>query len=228
MTFIEPVLGLAPGNPELLREHLHKKALEADPKISGAKLKEEMDVATVDEQVEEASTVFPKDDKGPFFWDYQLRGFFKESLFALIELGDPLVDDLSKWSYKKAVGLYLFVNPRRIHTLDGSGQHQAPVKLKPEECPTERPLRGQTPQGERIALARSEALPVGTTITFEVVWLVTESKKKTTAVFTENLICACLDYGALHGFAQWRSAGWGRYTWQKVGIDSDVPTTAPA
>ena len=70
-------------------------------------------------------------------WDYQLRGFFKEKLYSLIELGQC---DLSKWNYKKAVDLFLFVNPRRIRYWRG-----VPI-LKPDGD-LQRPLRAVTMQG---------------------------------------------------------------------------------
>ena len=65
-----------------------------------------------------------------------------------------------------------------------------------------RPLRASTPQGDRTALAMSEAVPEGSWIEFSVVCL------------DEDVIpCIkeCLDYGTLRGLGQWRNSGKGTF-----------------
>ena len=71
----------------------------------------------------------------------------------------------------------------------------------------ERPLRASTPQGDRVALSRSESIPAGSTVTFTVQCLVENDLK---------LIEEWLEYGELHGTGQWRNGGKGRYTYEEV------------
>lgn len=69
----------------------------------------------------------------------------------------------------------------------------------------DRPLRASTPQGERIALAVSEAVPVGSWIEFSI------------ALFDKSMtngIVECLDYGVFRGLGQWRNSGKGRFVYE--------------
>lgn len=76
-------------------------------------------------------------------------------------------------------------------------------KTKPKVGICERPLRAQTAQGERIALARSDTCPPGTVIEFDLVIL---------GGVSEALLREWLDYGALRGLGQWRNSGKGRFS----------------
>ena len=69
----------------------------------------------------------------------------------------------------------------------------------------QRPLRGQTAQGERISLANSEQIPAGTKIVFDILIL---DKKY------EKLVIEWLEYGELRGVGQWRNSGKGRFTFK--------------
>ena len=68
----------------------------------------------------------------------------------------------------------------------------------------ERPLRAQTAQGERVALAISEEVPAGSWLEFDVVCL---DDGHVPAVLE------WLDYGQLRGLGQWRNSGKGRFTY---------------
>lgn len=76
---------------------------------------------------------------------------------------------------------FLFVRPVKIYIAD--------VDAKLEIV--ERPLRASTPQGERIAIARSEALPAGTRIGFEVIVL--------NDVINKSCLESLLEYGQYAG-----------------------------
>ena len=65
----------------------------------------------------------------------------------------------------------------------------------------ERPLRAQTPMGERVSIAKSESVPAGTTAEFEIECL--DPK-------LEDMVRECLDYGAKRGLGQWRNSGKGQ------------------
>ena len=69
----------------------------------------------------------------------------------------------------------------------------------------QRPIRTTGPQGERVALANSETIPAGSSITFEII-LFDEDH--------EDVVTEWLNYGKWRGLAQWRNSGKGRFTWQ--------------
>lgn len=56
-----------------------------------------------------------------------------------------------------------------------------------------------------MTLARSDTCPSGTTLEFTVMVL---------GQVSEALLIEWLDYGALLGLGQWRSGGWGVFTYQ--------------
>lgn len=90
----------------------------------------------------------------------------------------------------------MFVKPRMIPiTFDGAMGN----------C--QRPLRGQTAQGERIALANSEQIPAGATCEFEVIALKPDLL---------DMVREWLDYGEWHGMGQWRNSGRGTFTWEEI------------
>ena len=64
----------------------------------------------------------------------------------------------------------------------------------------------QTAQGERVALASSESIPAGATMTFDINMMVPK--------LHEKAIREMLDYGRLRGFGQWRNSGKGRFTYE--------------
>ena len=64
----------------------------------------------------------------------------------------------------------------------------------------QRPLRAQTLQGERVALAQSEEAPKGTTIEFSVLTL---------APGLEKVLAECWEYAQLRFMGAWRNSGKG-------------------
>jgi hypothetical protein len=71
----------------------------------------------------------------------------------------------------------------------------------------ERSLRASTPQGDRIALSRSESVPEGSSVTFTVQCLIKSDL---------DLVDEWMEYGRLHGTGQWRNAGKGRFEFEVV------------
>jgi hypothetical protein len=211
MTFTEPLLGSQPGNKEVHSEFIAARAaaFKGEPPKTAVDAVEETEAIAPDVAVEKASTVFARDEKGLLLWDYQFRGFLKEAINTLIDLGEC---KLSRWSYKRSVDQFVFVTPRRVYLRDAEGKH-----LTGQMEFLERPLRATTMQGDRIALARSEMLQVGTNCELEFKCMLPDSApKKTIAIIDRELVKACLDYNADRGWGQWRSGGYGRYTWEEV------------
>jgi len=199
-TFTEPLLGTASANPAIQEEFIASKA----PTASQA---EEVAAVSVAESIAKATTIFPRDDDGLFLWDYQVRGFLKEAIGVLAELGEA--PGLSKWTYKRAVDALVFVSPRKCRLLDQN------LSLVTRADGTEqRPIRCTTMQGDRVALASSERLPAGTRIAFSVT-LISGGEKAKLKVSRELLIEA-LNFGALRGLGQWRNGSFGRFSWEEV------------
>jgi hypothetical protein len=193
LTFTEELLGTLAGNKELAKEFI----LANNPNVKATDEDEALKNLPDDEKLQKSSTVFNRDESDrPFLWDYQIRGFFKDAM-GFLKRGK--ISGFEKLSYKKVVDGLVFVEPRKIPLL-------LPEGLKADSLGIcERPLRAQTQQGERIALARSEVCPAGTRMEFTIVLL--DEKLM-------PLIEDCLNYGKYRGIGQWRNSGKGRFAWK--------------
>ena len=188
ITFTEEVLGTSSANPDIHREFIASKAPDA------ATAEEEVAAIGVDAAVEKSTTIFPKENGKPFFWDYQLKGFFKDTCSALARVPDTKSSKLK--AFKKVIDGTIFVFPRRIFVnMNGAMGH----------C--ERPLRAETAQGPRVALANSETIAAGSSFECEV---------RTLDPKAEGIVREWLDYGTLRGLGQWRSSGKGRFSWEEI------------
>ena len=189
VTFIEELLGTASNNPEIQSEFIASKAPDAKS------LKEEVAAVGAEEVEEKSMTVFPKDENGnPFLWDYQIKGFFKDSCGVLKKVSGTKSSAIK--AYKKEIDGLIFPEPRKI-----------PIVCADSIGNCQRPLRGQTAQGERIALANSETVPAGSYIEFSVMCLKDDLMKA---------VKEWLDYGKWRGIGQWRNSGKGRFTWEEI------------
>lgn len=199
LTFFEQVLGTASNNPEIHDEFIASKAPDSPTK--NEQIKEEIEALGVGEVVEKSMTIFPRmvvdGNSVPFVYDYQVKGFFKDSCKSLRGVKDTLSSKLT--AYQKEIDGKVFVKERKIPF-----QNFGHVG----EC--QRPLRGQTAQGERIALAHSETVQEGSFIEFTV--MVLEAKKCDLL----EIVKEWLDYGQLRGLGQWRNSGKGRFTWEEI------------
>ena len=194
LTFTESALGTASNNKELHRDFIAGKAPDHPSR------EEEIAAIGTDEAVEKGMTVFPRDEDGDLiFWDYQIRGFFKEACSCLRRCKgeDFAANSLKIKAFKKIIDGNIFVEPRKIK-----------IDLKGGEIGNlQRPLRAQTMQGERISLANSETIPAGSVIEFTIVMLSDEY---------EAAVIEWLNYGRFKGLGQWRNGGYGRFTWEKI------------
>lgn len=195
VTFKEEALGMTPGSPDIYREYIASKSPDANT------IEEEVASVGVDAVEENGITVFPKMEDGtPFIWDYQIKGYLKDSCGMLSRAGKAGYSGgkacAAIKAYKKVIDGLIFVQPRKI-----------PITLSGEQGYCSRSLRASTPMGERISLAKSETCPAGSTFEFEVICL---DKK------LEDMVRECLDYGELHGFGQWRNSGKGVFDWEEV------------
>lgn len=189
LTFTEEVLGTSSNNPEIHSEYIASKAPDAKSR------EEEVEALGVEEVVEKSMTIFPKlDDGTPFLYDYQIKGFFKDTCSALRKVSDTKSSKLK--AFKKEIDGLVFIEERKI-PFNNFGTIG--------EC--QRPLRAQTAQGERIALAHSETVQADSYIEFTVTCLKDD---------LIGYVKEWLDYGKYRGIGQWRNASKGRFVWEEI------------
>lgn len=93
LTFTEPLLGTWPANQNVAREYIASKGPDA------ATIEDEVAALGADAAADKAMTVFPRNEAGqPILYDYQVKGFFKDSCDMLGRIGGK--DEKGK---KKAV-----------------------------------------------------------------------------------------------------------------------------
>lgn len=197
LTFTEPVLGTWPSNQNIAREFIASKSPDA------ATVEDEVAALGADAVADKGMTVFPRNEAGqPVLYDYQVKGFFKDSCGMLGRIGGKTetgkkkaVNESGKiTAYKKVIDGLIFVSPRMI-----------PICFSGEMSECQRPLRAQTAQGERVSLANSEQIPAGSTCEFEVLCMDDSYEKA---------VLEWLNYGAMRGIGQWRNSGKGRFTYE--------------
>lgn len=198
LTFIDECLGTAPNNEEIYRKYIASKASDA-PSIE-----EEVDSLGVDELTEQGMTVFMRDEDGnPIMFNYQIRGFFKSACKSLREISQSLSSEMT--AYQKNIDLRIFV----FEDINDKARRKIRLNLPDNtdigNC--QRPLRANTAQGERIALANSETVPAGTTMEF---WVEVFKKKDL------DTVREWLDFGAYNGLGQWRNSGKGAFVWEEL------------
>ena len=195
LTFVEPLLGSQPSNPNIYLDYVASKAPE-DERI---KIEDEVAALGVQEVADKVMTVFPRTaDGAPFIYDYQIKGFFKSACSALRKIKQTRSAGIK--AFKKEIDQLIFVYPRQIRlNFDGNIRRN------------ERSLRADTPQGARTAIAVSQEVSAGThTGEFVIFSLIDDDEK---------LIYEWLNYGILHGLGQWRNAGFGRFKWELVSVE---------
>lgn len=195
LTFTEEVLGTASNDPEIHDNYIASKAPDAPTR------KEEVAALGTGEVIEKGMTVFPRITENgnqiPFVWDYQIKGFFKDTCAALKKVSGSVSSKLT--AYKKEIDGLVFVKERKI-----------PFKNFGHVGECQRPLRGQTAQGERIALAHSETVQEGSYVEFTI--LVFKSSK----CDLMKAVREWLDFGIYRGLGQWRNSGKGRFIWEEI------------
>lgn len=196
ITFIEDVLGTSPNDEEIYSSYIGSKAPNA------MTMEEEIDALGLETVAEKGKTVFGRDKDGdPIIYDYQIRGFLKAAFSALKKV--PGMKCASLKAFKKIVDTLIYCYPRKIkiHVVGG------PIV----DC--QRPLRASTPQGDRVTLANSEAIPRGSwcIVTFE--------------ALEDDLIPyirEALGFGLYNGIGQWRNSGKGQFYWEELDGDKVI------
>lgn len=185
--FLTPVLGSQPTR-DVATEFLAKK--------NGFTTLPEDEIELLPDALERGTTVFHRlPDGSPCVMNYHLLGFLKEA--GKVQNGR--VTGGVK-ALRSKVSSNVFVSPRflQLHVPEGGGVDYL-----------ERPLRAETAQGPRVALARSEQLPEGTWFTAGLEILQGE--------ISEDVLRDLLDYGYFRGLGQWRNSGaYGTFRYELV------------
>lgn len=186
VVFLEGVLGSQPSG-QVASEFLAKKA--------GYEVLPMDELESLPEALEKGTTVFHRNGKEePVLFDYQVKGFIKNAGKVLNGKVKGGIKNL-----RMKVNDYIFVSPRKIelHMPEGGTIEYL-----------ERPLRAETAQGPRVALARSEMLPAGT-------WFKC-GLTVVGGVLEEEVVRELLDYGYWMGIGQWRNARYGCFRYELV------------
>lgn len=198
LRLLEPLLGTVPKSETVFTDYLASLALKRrdggeriTPEAALELIEEEK--STLPDREERGWTGFHEDEHGPFLYDYQVKGFIKEAASIVALMGITNIANL-----KNKVDNLVYVQPRRIRLtcLD--------------EYPLERPLRAMTPRGPRVSLLRSDQVPAGEEINFEL-WVLRNKKEVTVELLRE-----LLTLGLLKGLGQWRNGGYGRFQFELV------------
>ena len=184
LTFLEPILGTVPKDPDIYKSYIADKAALNDEELAE-------ELATVERIEEKGWTGFHKLNGLPVIYNYAIKGFFKDACSMLTRTKDSESGKVR--AFKKIIDGLVFIEPRQIYLV-------LPDNAKIGVL--ERPLRAQTAQGERITLARSDTCPTGTTMEFTI---------KILGQVSEKLLREWLDYGGFRGLGQWRNADYGKF-----------------
>jgi hypothetical protein len=185
VTFLTPVLGAQPTK-DVATEYLGSKFVD-----NGGVIPEE-ELESLPETIEKGTTVFHKIDGLPVFWDYQIKGFLKEA-------GRTFNGLQNVKALRSKIDNFVFVKPRKIEINMSEGSE---IEF------LERPLRAETAQGPRVALARSEMIKEGAWLEFYI-----EIFK---GQVTDDIIRELMTYGEYKGIGQWRNGGYGRFTFEFI------------
>lgn len=203
ITGTSPLLGSISLDKEVATNFIANKTKTDEEK---ARALEDMKDLPEDEVLEKETTGFYRDaNMCPILKDYQIKGFFKGAAKAL-------KDQLKIAAYASKIDNFVFIkgDKGRNITLTRDGDQITGV-----DDILERPLRCETMQGPRVALARSEMISEGWEAEFSITVVENAGTAKSSAI-TLDTIRELLSYGELKGLLQWRNAGYGSFTYEEV------------
>lgn len=235
--WLEKALGTSPNNKELLAEYIASNAPDALSK------EQEVEALGEDNVFAKGVNIYPKGqfsydtkhdrfidgldkhlgieptadcvtvDRIPYYYNYQIRGAFKDSC-GLLARADKDTESGKLKAYKKVIDGGIFVFPRRIGInvpetyLDDDGVTILNSFDENGNLPIlQRPIRTSGPSGERVAIAASEQIPAGSTMKFTIG--MTSEKFKPAVI-------EWLNYFSVHGISGWRNSGMGICRWREI------------
>ncbi len=204
ITLIEDMLGTIVKDKDVFKEYLAAAALEAG--TAPEQVDESVEAVPPPPDRKGSETGFYTDDEGIFLFDYQFRGFLRE---AANTLAGP--DQLNIKNLRSKFTNFVFVTPRKIRIFGVSPLNSVPMLqiIKPDDQFT-RPVRAMTMQGPRVSLVRSDIVKAGRWFDLEISLL--KNKEK----IDFDVIETVMEYGKLQGLLQFRTGGWGRFSFEKI------------
>lgn len=194
LTFTTPILGSAPSNPDIYAKFVATKKAEATAEQITSET-ETIPPIPFDERTGKMIFRVDPESKAKIFLMHQIKGFLKAACSSV--LGKEIT------SYKSKIDRLIFVTPLRI-PLKKNGEIITALELPLNE----RPLSAQTMQGPRVTLVSSEEL-AECTVDFQLEVLPLGEKD-----FDQETLDYIFQYGQYSGISQWRSAGYGRFTFE--------------
>jgi len=207
MTFIDSILGGEPGDPEVHSRYIQTQIPDDMYTEEELKAIKEEEISALMEGDAKGKTVFYRNEDGePCLRNNHIKGFFKSACEALRSDKSTLSSKIT--AYKKAIDKQVFV----FSDSSNKANRFIPIQNYGEIKSCQRPLRAQTAQGERVALADSEEIDAGAYIEFDVEVLRNDKKPLTTELIEE-----WLEYAQYNGIGQWRNSGHGAAVYEIIG-----------
>lgn len=180
---LEPLLGTVPKNTEVYSTYIATKRPEG---LASDEAPLELTEEQLDDGLEAKgwTTFYTNASGDPILMDYQVKGFLKES-------ANILKETLNLKALRSHLDNELFVTPRQIRLPAIAAE------------PLERPLRAMTAQGPRVTVVRSDQIPAGAVIEWDM-------KVLPKSRITKEVLEALLEYGEVKGLGQWRNGSYGR------------------
>ena len=196
LTFVDELLGTAANDKDIYGSYIASKNPD------GCTMADEIEAIGEEEVKEKGKTVFPrnKQDK-PILWSYQIKGFFKSACKAMKQIDGSKSSQVKAYKGKIDQLVFVFADAKNKADREIVIHTDQPVG----EC--QRPLRADTAQGPRVAIAYSESIAAGAWVEFDIEVLNPKDL---------DLVREWLDYGIYNGLCQWRNAGKGAFTWMEL------------
>jgi hypothetical protein len=230
LTFLRDMLGTNPMDADIHGTHVidkERKIITEKSKVNKALSNKYLDASDISEERkqeemgkikeraeelmeivgdldEKGITVFFREDGKVCIGDHMIYGFLKAAAEAISQtLPKKNGTILHSASYTQSI-----IN-RHVSCTDEFIFSDTDIKRKPDGSPDYkvRSLRAQTPQGPRVTIAKSERIPKGAKLEFNL--QIMEGSP-----LTVEALKTLLDYGKITGLGQWRNARNGSFTYE--------------
>lgn len=194
---LQPLLGGVALDKEIFTKYIATKARDFEKENA------KEDVENVIDENEKVTGFYRDVETGNvIIKGYQIKGFMKEAAKAL-------KDQLGLASCVSKIDNFVFIAEDNIPVMRGGEWIKQPDNF------LERPLRGETPQGPRVSLAKSEQICGDWFIDITV--KVIENKKTAKSIALDmGVVEELLSYGQFKGLLQWRNAGYGSFRIEEI------------
>ena len=199
---ITPLLGSIAMNKEEYKKYIASNAVTDDEKRHTNEDAENVVDVNIDDEIKVTGFYRDTVDGSLILKGYQIKGFFKEAVRAL-------KDQIGIKNYISKVDNLVFIVEHDLPIMRDGNRIFSPDSI------LDRPLRAQTAQGQRVALAYSEQVvdPWYVDLTIRVLENnATAGSKPMSMEVIEDL----LSYGELKGLLQWRNAGYGSFKYKEL------------